>query len=487
MHLATDAERRHHTSMRLLPVLALAPLLLALGAAHAQMARVTGTVTDSVRVKPLADAIVFLAPVGTQTGAIRSVISDARGRFSIDSVPAGRYTVDFTHALLDTLELTLPPREVVLIEGAQLDVHLAIPSATSLRLAVCPGITLGKGRGALLGQVTFADDDRPLPGASVVVAWVDLPTDRDITRLYQNQAGRVTANALGQYRFCDLPTDTQLDVQIQIAGRAGSVLRAMIEDSVGVYLMNLSLSSDASMPVSSATDSTRRASTPSVYFAGTATLSGTVRSAEGRPVADAQVRLADAESVTRTDSLGRYALTGLPAGTQLLEVKRLGYYAADQNVELRAGEGSQRDVRLNRVISLDSVRVVATRLDLREFELRAKGGFGHFIRADEIAKRGMHDLASLVRQMPGFRVEGRGQDARVYSTQASEVRGLRACRANVVIDGNQFLEVGLLNPDDVQAMEFYTTGLGAPPQFAADCGLIVIWSKRRRMPPTARP
>ena len=479
--------------MRRLPPLAFLALLTAVAAGPlpaqgtGALARISGLVTDSVHVKPLADAIVFLTPVGTKTGGIRSVISDVKGSFVIDSLPAGRYTVDFTHPLLDTLELTLPPREVVLVEGAQLAVTLAIPSAASLRTAVCPGVTLGRGRGALLGQVTFADDDRPLPGASVVVAWVDLPTDRDITRLYQSQTGRVVANPLGQYRFCDLPTDTWLDVQVQIAGRAGSVLRAMIEDSVGVSLLNLSLSSDASMPVSTATDSTTRQATPSVYFSGTASLSGTVRGTDGRPVADAQVRLADAAPVTRTDSLGRYSLADLPAGTQLLEVKRLGYFAADQNVELRTGEASHRDVRLSRVVSLDSVRVVATRLDLREFELRSKGGFGHFLRAAEIEKRGMHDLASLVRTMPGFRVEGRGQDARVYSTQASEVRGLRACRVNVVIDSNQFLEVGLLNPDDVQAMEFYTTGLGAPPQFSSDCGLIVIWTKRRRMPPTARP
>ncbi len=464
-------------------------LLVATSAALAQdpvHARVSGTVTDSVRVKPLADAIVFLTPVGTRAGGIRSAITDARGRFDIDSLLAGRYTIEFTHALLDTLELTLATREIVLVEGGRLSVDLAIPSAASLRTAVCPGITLGKGRGALLGQVKFADDERPLPGASVVVAWVDLPTDRDIAKLFQSQTGSVTANALGQYRFCDLPTDTWLDVQVQIAGRAGSVLRAMIEDSVGVSLMNLSLGSDASVPVRVAGDSTRRDSV-TAYFTGTATLTGVVRGAEGRPVADAQVRIADAAAVTRTDSLGRFLLADLPPGTQLLEVRRIGYFAADQNVDLRNGQSSHRDVRLSRVVSLDSVRVVAARLDVRDFELRSKGGLGHFLRASDIAKRGVADIASLVRQMPGFRVEGRGLEARVYSTQASEVRGLRACRANVVIDGNQFLEVGLLNPDDVQAMEFYTTGMGAPPQFASDCGLILIWTKRRRMPATAPP
>ncbi|MEO7458228.1 MAG: TonB-dependent receptor [Gemmatimonadaceae bacterium] len=457
------------------------------GAARAQsLARITGTVTDSVRVKPLVDAIVALVPVGAKAGLIRTAITDARGHFVIDSIAAGRYAVDFAHPLLDTLELTLAAREVVLVEGAQLTVNLAIPSAASLRTAVCPGISLGAGRGALLGQVRFADDDRALPGASVVVAWVDLPTERDIVRLFQNQTGRVVANALGQYRFCDLPTDTWLEIQVQMAGRAGSVVRAMIEDSVGVSLLNLSLASDANMPLVSR-DSARRDSLVTSYFAGTATLSGIVRGVEGRPIADAQVRLADAAPVALSDSLGHFQLSGLPAGSQLLEVKRIGYLAMGQNVELRNGEATYRDVRLARVVSLDTMHVISTRLDLRDFEFRSKGGLGHFLRASDIARRGVGDIASLVRQMPGFRVEGRGLDARVYSLQASEVRGLRACRVNVVIDGNQFLEVGLLNPDDVQAMEFYTTGMGAPPQFSSDCGLIIIWTKKRRTPPTAQP
>jgi hypothetical protein len=97
------------------------------------------------------------------------------------------------------------------------------------------------------------------------------------------------------------------------------------------------------------------------------------------------------------------------------------------------------------------------------------------------------DVASLVRQVPGFRVEGRGPEARVFSAQASEIRGLRACKVNVVIDGMQFLEVALLNPDDIRAMEFYTSETGAPPQFTSNCGLIVIWTKKRRTPPPAPP
>jgi hypothetical protein len=220
------------------------------------------------------------------------------------------------------------------------------------------------------------------------------------------------------------------------------------------------------------------------YFTGTAMLTGIVRGAEGRPIAGAQVRLADAASVTRTDSLGRFTLTNLPAGTQLLQVKQLGYFAADENIELRRGATSTRDIRLSRVVSLDSVHVVGERLDMQDFEARSRGAFGHYLRASDIAKRGVGDVISVVRQVPGFRVEGRGAEARIFSAQASEIRGLRACNVNVVIDRMQFLEVGLVRPDEVRAMEFYTGPNGAPSQFTSECGLIVIWTKNARRAPT---
>jgi hypothetical protein len=54
------------------------------------------------------------------------------------------------------------------------------------------------------------------------------------------------------------------------------------------------------------------------------------------------------------------------------------------------------------------------------------------------------------------------------------------CAANVVIDGNQNLEPGLVNPVEVAALEFYATSMGTPGNFKSHCGLILIWTKRRR-------
>src|SRR4051794_19441686 len=58
---------------------------------------VRGMVFDSVRNKPLRDALVMIEGRATTT--------DARGRFHFDSVPEGVRTISVQHATLDTLGL----------------------------------------------------------------------------------------------------------------------------------------------------------------------------------------------------------------------------------------------------------------------------------------------------------------------------------------------------------------------------------------------
>ena len=54
-----------------------------------------------------------------------------------------------------------PPQELTLAEGEQTRLELATPSGTTLRAAACPGITLPQGKGAVVGDVTDADNDKP--------------------------------------------------------------------------------------------------------------------------------------------------------------------------------------------------------------------------------------------------------------------------------------------------------------------------------------
>jgi len=442
--------------------------------------RIDGVVTDSVHSRPLVGALVFVAPIGARSGAIRSAVSDDRGRYVVDSLGAGAYSVDFTHPFADSLALNIPPIAVRLSDGGIAHADLAIPSTHSLFGAVCPGPPRAEGRGVLVGQLTRPEDDKPIERASIVVAWTDLPTYRDITHLFMAQTGRVFANALGEYRYCDLPTDTWLEIQVQSDERASSVIRTMIQDSIGIAVFNFSFTPAASYRVVKVDATVAPDTALQPLLEGTAVIVGRVVGPQGLPLADALVRLADAASAVRTDSSGTFTLVNLPPGTQLLEVRRLGYGVSQVPVQLRNGQSVSQTVELSRVIILDSVRVVAERAHFGDFEVRAKMGFGRFMRETEIKASGVADLASLARMIPGFRVQGTGVEARVYSTRRMEYVGSNNCAANVVIDGNQNLEPGLVNPAEVAGLEFYPTSMGAPSAFKSDCGLILIWTKRRR-------
>ncbi|MDQ6634319.1 MAG: carboxypeptidase-like regulatory domain-containing protein, partial [Gemmatimonadota bacterium] len=290
--------------------------------------RIEGQVTDSLHDRPLAGALVIVTPRAAGDTQFKSVLTDDRGRFSVDSLRPGRYQVEVTHPFLDSLELNLPPREVTVAAGEPARIEFGIPTSATLRAAACPGLSLEKRQGAVVGQVTDADTEKPLRGARVAVSWTDLTLDRaTLQAVVKERGGAVVVDSLGFFRLCGVPTDSYLLVQVQDKGRVGSALRMTVPEDVGVALRNLSLSAGAARAVAELDSSASAGSDalPPRRLTGTAGLSGTVRGLGGQPLSGAQVRVLDAAAgAATTDSLGSFTLSNLPAGTQLLEVRRIG-------------------------------------------------------------------------------------------------------------------------------------------------------------------
>jgi hypothetical protein len=264
-------------------------------------------------------------------------------------------------------------------------------------------------------------------------------------------------------------------VQLQHSGKIGSPIRLLVPDSVGVVVRQLSISSASARSSTEFAASADTASPPPL--SGTASLTGTVRGVGGLPLSGAQLRVLGAAPVARSDARGRYELGDLPAGTQVLEVRRIGYLIEHQPVELRAGRTVAQDVRLQRIVTLDSMRVLAQRSRYREFETNRKRGFGKYFDEQQIQDRHAFDTSDLIRTMPGFRVSGSGLDAQVMSSRGVSSM-LGPCSPNIVIDGMQHQEINLINPANIGAMEVYREGEPTPPQYFSRCGAIVIWTKR---------
>ncbi|HEX7979016.1 MAG TPA: carboxypeptidase-like regulatory domain-containing protein, partial [Gemmatimonadaceae bacterium] len=407
------------------------------------------------------------------------VATDARGRFRIDSLAAGRYMVEFASPLLDSFEITLPPREVSVVDGKVTRVDFALPSGRTLRLAACPGLTLDGETGAVVGRLSDADTDQPLVGAKVVVAWQDISVDRKtLTPTVAERTGAVASDSLGRYRLCGVPTGSWLVVQVQAGGRSGSAIRLQVPDSAGVVVRHLSVSMASAPPLADPTSAATADTAPLALLTGATRVSGVVRGVGGLPLSGAQVRVVGARGTALSDERGRFELRDLPSGTQVLEVRRIGYLLAQQPVELRATRPLSQDVRLQRIVTLDSMRVLAQRSRYPEFEQhRRMSGFGTFLTQDEVARRASFETSDLFRSLPGFRVVGFGLDAKVYNGRGVTSVSGGTCSPNIVIDGMPGQEINLIHPSSIGAMEVYRAGQPVPVQYDRGCGAIVIWSK----------
>ena len=171
----------------------------------------------------------------------------------------------------------------------------------------------------------------------------------------------------------------------------------------------------------------------------------------------------DALSNAITDSTGRFTVSQLPAGSQVAEVRKLGYTLGRTQVELRRGRTAEMELRLTRFVSLDSVRVLARRTRYREFEdHRRNWGWGTFLDEEQVANRHVFYTSDIVRTAPGMRVFGEGVTARLVSSRGVFSLTGAPCEINVVIDGLEQQDINMIRPRDIGAMEIYSSAVGVP-------------------------
>jgi hypothetical protein len=272
------------------------------------------------------------------------------------------------------------------------------------------------------------------------------------------------------------------------------LLQLTVPEAVGVARQDISLSparsADEVLGTADGTSAIARTGARRANGVVTGTVYGT-----SAPLSRAQVQLRGDSVAVSTDSLGHYRLATVPLGTQVMEIRRVGYLPRELTVEVRSGRNTAPDLYLTPIATLDSIRVVAQRTRYREFETRARAaGFGHFLRADDIAKKNPLLTSDLVRQLPGFRIvrpNTSDLDVEVIESRG-DLTSLhdpgKVCYANIVIDGVPGQKINWIDPQSIGAMEIYAGPAGAPPQYQTStggpmqsqsgCGTILIWTKR---------
>ncbi len=447
-------------------------------------ARVVGIVWDSVGMRPLTDATVRIVRADDPSIG-RTATSNVNGRFRFDTLPAGVWIASFLHPVLDSLRLEPGIARIEITEPGEIELPLSIPSPRTLVTLSCRA-RLAADLGAIVGDLRRADDDAPLVGASVFVEWPEwtLRNRRMVTEMRKVVA---RSDSTGHYALCGVPTASSLRSFAWTSTDTSGAVEIAVPDH-GFALQDFAIGSVERVTVR--LDSVTGPAATTTERRGRATVRGFVRTLDGRPLANALVRVLGSGSQVRTNAEGVFTIANAAPGTQSVEARAIGYAPYRLSLRLRDGEVTPAILRLAvQRVQLDTVRVVAGKKIVPEvlaIERRMRTGVGRILDANTILERSTLFVADALRNIPGVSVVGAGYGQKVF--MRSPFNGAE-CLANIVIDGlaiqaatkGEFVLDDYVSRANVAAIEVYARSNLVPPEFltsAGGCGVVAVWTKQ---------
>lgn len=447
-------------------------------------ARVSGVVFDSLSSRPLTGAIVQLVPVSNAVSA-RSVQTVGSGAFSFDSVGAGSYLLGFYHPLLDSLGIAAPLSRVDVRTTGDVRAPLAIPSALTLRRALCGPKAVTDSIGVYVGYVRGATDGFARAKSLVKAQWSEISIGSEgIQRVTPSVQGE-TSDA-GGVAICGLPVGGTVMLRAWNATDSSGFAELEVP-AHGLLRRDLFIGTSRTVALRDSTaDST---ATSTTVLRGNGTLRGVVRRPDGVPLEGARLVFWGSGVEVATTSTGAYRMAELPAGTHTMEARALGFLPQRIPIDVMEGVESVSDFTLESFGTyLDTVKVTGRRVyasrQVQEFEERRKRGFGTFMDEDDIEKRNPFFVGDLLRMTPGVQVvPGQFGNRILMRGMGFQVN----CYPAVFIDGMKVMNMdgdidSYVNVQEIRALEVYPRGSSVPVQFQTldGCGSLVIWTGGRR-------
>jgi hypothetical protein len=434
-------------------------------------ATIRGTVYDSLLHSPLIGAHVWLLH------SSRATESDGQGRYQLDSVPAGPQVIAFSRGDLDSIGLSNLAKAVTVLPGDVAVLPLAIPSRPTFWRAAC-GTARGTNQadsGLVFGTLRDAETRQLLAGAGVTLRWVTVAHQRSGPWVIEYANRTVTTDSLGSYYVCGVPVEYLLAARAR-AGRYASGPADVLVDIRGIVRRDLTLSREV---VAGGGDST------GAPRSGLATLVGTVRGERGGLLPGSYASLDGVDSAAMADDLGRFVLHSLPSGTQMLMVRRVGYFAARQVVDLRNRDTIRADVTMTEATVLDTIRVTASPAllpVLEEIDERRQTGFGYLITTSEL--RGRASMRSVFQGFPSLEVRGGAYNFTLVIPKYSSIMGGGGCVPDIFIDGlpADAEQLSSLMPSELVAVEVYprlSPGLFKYLRMNT-CAVVLVWTRWAR-------
>jgi hypothetical protein len=441
-------------------------------ASPGQRARLRGQIFDSVAVAPLVGARVELVSASDRARILFSVISDSLGRFVVDSVEQGQYIAGFVHPMLDSLGLAFAQR-LVDVTAADVKFDLAVPSPAHLELELCGAPTDRTANGVVLGYVLNSHTLAAAESATVIAQWDEISLGKGgVHRAVVKRLAR--SDGTGWFSLCGLPTATSVALRAAIGVDTSGAIEVEVPKTL-VARRNLYVDHQ----VTAGTFSVVAAPIDTTM----AVVHGWVRTEDGVPVPGAQVAIFGATATAVTDAEGEFRLDGVPAGTQTLVTRAIGFLPderpvdlTDQHIPVIIGMTSLRRF-------LDTMHVRANRISLTSavgFDDRRRLGSGRFFTPEEIQRMHARELTDVLRH--AATLELRTDNSHNVTIR---MRGdMESCTPAIFVDGKQFIDWsladlnGIVEPDQIAGLEVYTPSM-TPVEFRTKqgCGTIVVWTR----------
>ena len=452
----------------------------------AQLARLRGRVFDSVAALPLVGARVEFVNADDRARIIFSAMSDSLGRFVVDSVARGRYIAGFLHPMLDSLGLAFAQRPLTVNADGDVRVDLAVPAPERIETALC-GRGSGKDTtGVILGYVLNAHGFSPIDSATVIAQWAEISFGQSgMSRALLYRATHTDAE--GWFALCGVPAATSVVVRaVSGTDTSGAIEMDVPKTRIArrVLYVDHPVATDTAVlakPETTAAAVVARDSVPAKPMHGT--VSGWVRTEDGVPIRGARVRLFGSDVVTETDNEGEFELTGVPAGTQTLMTRAIGFVPDERAVDLT-------DRHIPVVVGLlairrflDTVHVKADRstfMGAVGFEDRKKGGAGRFFTDKDVERLHPAEISDLLRHAPTLELT----TDNAHNVKIRMRGDTGPCTPAIFLDGKQLVYWtladlnSLVQPDELVGMEVYTPSM-TPAEFRTKlgCGTIVVWTR----------
>lgn len=431
-------------------------------------ASVRGVVFDSLNGVPLVGASIRVE--GTNLNAV----TGADGSFALDSIPAGERRMAVLHPLLDTLGIAMISRPLAFVGGTPAVVNLSVPNAEQIATALCPPAQRARGPAALIGFVKDPDTGGPAVGAKVSLVYYE--DQLGVTKV--PRVREFTADSLGRYRICGLPSNMDGKVQVFRGGISSGEVPATVQNG---FLALQSFSIGSNVRVGTVTDTAGKARR---VYAGNATVTGKIMSRAGQPLAGARVTMDGTTAIAVSRANGDFTLDSLPSGTQSLTVRKLGYSPTFYPVETSAAKPQRVTISMNDFVpTLAAMRTETEAihgLQMVGYTDRKATGSGVYLDGDKLSHNAS-GFTEMLRGVPGIRLSP-APDGLHY--QIIPTRGQSGC-VNIYLDGNLWQQQqpgdidAFVQPAEVAAIEVYTTA-NIPAEFippgGGQCTTVVAWT-----------